>query len=133
MVKKDSYKDKPKPPNREQIIADLASAPENDTVYMHQFADISSIQCSKDNSSEHSDNSHGQTGGQSEPSVSDRDKINQTYEHVKKFIQLHSDIKSEPKTLDEKYKHLEKLGKDVEDSISELKSAADAIVKKAKK
>ena len=37
MVKKDPYKDKPKPPNREQIIADLASASENDAVYLQQF------------------------------------------------------------------------------------------------
>ena len=96
-------------------------------------SDITPLQHSKDDSSGHSDNPHGQNGGQNDPSSSDSVKINQTYENVKKFIQLHTDLKSEPKTLDEKYTHLEKLGKDVEDSISELKSAADAIVKKAKK
>ncbi|XP_045166505.2 uncharacterized protein LOC123529949 [Mercenaria mercenaria] len=133
MVKKDTFKDKPKPPNREQIIADLASVPESDVVFLQQFSDSSSLHHSKEDTSDHSDTSHGQNTGQSEPLVTDRVKINQTYEQVTKLIQLHTDLASEPKKLEEKYDHLEKLGQEVADSISELRSAAESIVKRTKK
>lgn len=37
MGKKDPRKDKPKPPNREQILADLASATEQDVVFTQHY------------------------------------------------------------------------------------------------
>ena len=59
-----------------------------------------------------------------------QDHINMTYKQVKKLIQLHSQLVTEPKLLQEKYENLKDLGEDVSDSIADLKRAAENIAKK---
>lgn len=95
------------------------------------FSDLlgSHSKSSKEEVSDHSEAGHGENSGHGEST--DKVKINKTYEQVTKLIQLHTQLSSEPNILNEKYQHLEKLGQDVSDSISELKSAADSIVRKA--
>ena len=47
------------------------------------------------------------------------------------LIDLHSKLLEEPKQMQDKYEQLEKLGDEVSQSISELKSAAETVVKKS--
>lgn len=65
--------------------------------------------------------------------VPDPALVNFTYEKVTKLLDIHTQLLDEPQKLQEKYDHLEKIGCDVSESITELKKAAETILNKAKK
>ena len=60
-----------------------------------------------------------------------QDDVNRTYRHVKRLIQLQSDLAKEPELLQQKYENLKDLGDDVSDCIADLKQASENIAKKS--
>ncbi|KAL4225961.1 hypothetical protein ACF0H5_013949 [Mactra antiquata] len=125
MGKKDSSIKKPKPPNREQIMADMASASVNDVVFTQQYDIIDISEGSSTN-----EESNGKSLGE-ESSINE--EIEETYKKASRLIETHNKLMKEPECLNEMYDNLNKLGQDISSSIEDLKSAAETVMLQAGK
>ncbi|XP_052251937.1 UPF0449 protein C19orf25 homolog [Dreissena polymorpha] len=126
MGKTQTFKDRPKPPTKEQILADLSSAQETDVVFHTHFAEqVAAIPNVKEDpaNSERSE----------ETNKTDPALVNFTYEKVRQLVHLHNQLTYEPQKLNEQYQQLEKLGEEVSLSIEELRAAAEHVMSKTKK
>ncbi|KAK3588662.1 hypothetical protein CHS0354_033507 [Potamilus streckersoni] len=138
--------DRPKPPNLEQIVADLHRAEDDDMVFQidkvpeedgfsfstlnspsggTNLSDLSASTLESQISLASIDNN---SLGQSENDTFTQE-MEKSYNQVKRLIQLYSVIKMEPEELNNKLTKLETLGEEITDSILDLRQAAEALTK----
>ncbi|KAL3871361.1 hypothetical protein ACJMK2_039368 [Sinanodonta woodiana] len=138
--------DRPKPPNLEQIVADLQRAEDDDMVFQTDkvpedqgfsfstmkspsggtnLLDLSASTLDSQISLASNDNT---SLGQNENDTFTQE-MEKSYNQVKRLIKLHSIIKMEPVELNSKLTKLETLGEDITDSILDLRQAAESITK----
>ena len=67
---------------------------------------------------------------QTSSAIKDQQLLESTYQNVTQLIHLQAKLTSEPTVVQEKYESLQKLGQEMSESISELKSAAESVIKK---